>query len=72
MLGTVDAFDERRGDGDVLGDDGRHYYLHCIEIADGSRSIEVGRRVIFSRRPGLTGHDEAVEVQPVLDADSRT
>ena len=66
------SFDERRGDGLVVGDNASEYYLHCVEIADGSRMIEVGTVVTFTARPGLRGRDEASQVQVVGDVDSRT
>ncbi len=45
--GTVAAFDESVGLGVVAGTDGVDYPFHCIEIADGSRSIPVGADVTF-------------------------
>jgi cold shock CspA family protein len=45
--GTVTAFDESVGLGTIAGDDGVERAFHCIEIADGSRSIEVGTEVSF-------------------------
>ena len=45
--GTVAAFDESVGLGVVAGTDGVDYPFHCIEIADGSRSIQVGAHVTF-------------------------
>jgi len=45
--GTVTAFDERAGLGVVTGADGVEYPFHCIEIADGSRTIAVGADVDF-------------------------
>jgi hypothetical protein len=72
MLGVVTAFDERRGDGEVRSDDGTIYYLHCVEIADGSRVVEVGARVAFTPRPGLLGRDEASGLQIVGVVDRRT
>lgn len=45
--GTVCAFDESVGLGVVTGTDGVDYPFHCIEIADGSRSIPVGAGVTF-------------------------
>ena len=38
--GTVTAFDEPRGLGEVAGDDGVTYPFHCTGIADGSRTID--------------------------------
>ena len=45
--GTVVAFDAQVGLGEVDADDGARLPFHCIVIADGSRSIEVGARVSF-------------------------
>lgn len=49
--GTVVAFDREVGLGEVRADDGDTLPFHCIEIADGSRDIAVGTRVVF----GLIG-----------------
>ena len=45
--GTVVAFDKAVGLGEVATEDGSRYPFHCIEIADGSRSIVVGASVSF-------------------------
>lgn len=45
--GTVTEFDEAIGLGVVTGDDGARHRFHCIEIADGTRTIAVGTRVAF-------------------------
>ena len=45
--GTVTSFDESAGLGLIAGVDGHDPRFHCIEIADGSRSIEVGAEVGF-------------------------
>ena len=45
--GTVAAFDAEQGLGTVFGDDGLEYPFHCIEIADGTRTIEPGAEVSF-------------------------
>jgi len=45
--GTVDGFDEAAGLGTITDADGRTYPFHCIEIADGSRTIDVGAAVRF-------------------------
>lgn len=47
MRGTVGAFDEAAGLGTVDGDDGASYPFHCVEIADGTRTIPVGVAVRF-------------------------
>ena len=49
ILGTVTAFDLDAGLGTVRGDDGVDYLFHCVEIADGTRTIDVGVPVGFSR-----------------------
>lgn len=45
--GTVTEFSDASGLGTVTGDDGASYPFHVIEIADGSRTIELGQRVRF-------------------------
>ena len=45
--GTVSTFDESAGLGVIAGADGVDHPFHCIEIADGSRSIQVGVEVGF-------------------------
>jgi cold shock CspA family protein len=46
-VGTVSAFDEERGLGEVRDDDGLELGFHCSAIVDGSRTIEVGARVAY-------------------------
>jgi cold shock CspA family protein len=60
--GTVSAFDESVGLGVVVGADGVDYPFHCIEIADGSRSIAVGADVTFDVLAKL-GRWEAVNLR---------
>jgi cold shock CspA family protein len=45
--GRVAAFDAAAGTGTVTADDGTTYPFHCIEIADGSRTIDSGTPVEF-------------------------
>ena len=47
IRGSVLAFDPDAGLGTVRGDDGVDYLFHCVEIADGTRSIAVGAPVEF-------------------------
>jgi cold shock CspA family protein len=61
--GRVTAFDEHKGYGVVTADDGTAYFLHCTQIADGTRSIEVGTEVAFEVLARL-GRYEATEVRP--------
>ncbi|CAN5558318.1 hypothetical protein BH23ACT3_BH23ACT3_04860 [soil metagenome] len=62
--GRVATFDQHRGLGDVTAADGTVHPFHCIEIADGSRDIEVGRDVTFMVRRKL-GRLEAADLRPV-------
>jgi cold shock CspA family protein len=61
--GTVTAFDEHKGYGVVTADDGTPYFLHCTQIADGTRTIEVGTAVAFDVIARL-GRYEATAVRP--------
>lgn len=62
--GKVIAFDEHVGLGEVESDDGAVYLFHCVEIADGSRTIEVGAAVEFDVMRKL-GRSEASQLRPV-------
>ena len=57
MRGTVAAFDGDAGLGTVRADDGVDYLFHCVEIADGTRTIEVGAAVEFSRLAKLGAYE---------------
>jgi CspA family cold shock protein len=63
--GTVVAFDEAVGLGTVEGEDLARYPFHCTQIADGSRTIAVGRVVTFEVVPGRSGMWEAAELAEV-------
>ena len=45
--GTVTAFDDDRGLGEITADGGDVHHFHCTGIADGSRTIEVGTVVRY-------------------------
>jgi CspA family cold shock protein len=62
--GNVVEFDERRGLGVVADDDGTRYPFHCTQIADGSRTIEVGTTVTFQIAAGVLGRLEASSIEP--------
>jgi cold shock CspA family protein len=48
LAGTVDAFDRTRGVGEI--DAGGHRYpFHAANIANGTRTIDVGAHVSFQR-----------------------
>lgn len=63
--GVVTAFDEDAGTGRLRGSDGRSVTFHCVEIVDGTRSIEVGTTVLFSLAPLNVGRIEAVRLVPI-------
>ena len=44
-VGRVSDFDEHVGLGHVTADDGDRHLFHCVEIADGTRTIDVGADV---------------------------
>jgi len=58
-VGTVSSFDEAVGLGEVTSLDGVVFPFHSTEIADGSRKIETGQRVVYILRPGHCGRIEA-------------
>ena len=49
--GSVTEFSADRGLGTIEGDDGLSYLFHVIEIADGTRTIDVGQPVRFRLLP---------------------
>ena len=61
--GVVAAFHEPRGLGVIETDDGDELSFHCTAIADGSRTVEPGRRVQFSVVAGLQGRWEAARIE---------
>jgi cold shock CspA family protein len=65
--GRVATFDEHSGLGTIRADGGDVYPFHCIEIADGTRRIDVDSRVVFSLLPKL-GRYEAAAIRPAIHA----
>jgi cold shock protein len=63
MHGTVAAFDEHRGIGELRADDGASYSFHCTAIADGTRTIPVDVAVEFEVMTGPLGGYEAGSVR---------
>ena len=63
VSGTVVAFDDERGLGEVEARDGRRYPFHCTAIADGTRSIPTGVSVDFDIVAGPVGRYEAAELR---------
>jgi cold shock CspA family protein len=64
MSGSVIEFDEALGLGVIASDDGVSFGFHCVSIADGSRTIEVGAAVTFGVLLKL-GRREAADIQPL-------
>jgi hypothetical protein len=64
-IGVVTEFDEPRGLGEVLGDDGTSYRFHSTALADGSRDVAVGTPVVFSVAAGHGGRYEARAVTTI-------
>ena len=64
-LGTVTAFDDHAGLGEVTSQSGDVHPFHCTAIADGSRTIEVGAAVGFNILPGRSGRWEAAQLTRV-------
>jgi len=67
MNGRIESFDDRRGDGLLRTDTGEGLYFHCVNIADGSRSIALGASVSARRQVGHLGHDQATEIEECFD-----
>jgi hypothetical protein len=67
VIGRVESFDDGRGDGVLLSDDGERFYFHCVSIADGSRHMEAGVRAHGERHVGHVGRDEIVDVSESID-----
>lgn len=63
--GRVETFDELRGDGVLTSGDGTTFYFHCVNIVDGSRSVNSGQRVVARRGVGHLGHDEAFAIEKI-------
>lgn len=63
ILGIVASFDDHRGDGEIVSDQGERLYFHCVSLSDGSRSIAVGTRITGGRSAGHRGRDEVVVIR---------
>ena len=51
LNGIVTEFSDTRGLGTITAADGQTFLFHVVEIADGSRTIEVGQPVSFQPLP---------------------
>jgi len=62
QLGVVQSFDTYVGLGTIRSGDGLVYQFHCLEIADGTRHIEIDATVTFEVLPKL-GRYEACNIR---------
>jgi cold shock CspA family protein len=60
--GVVTAFDAREGLGRLTLDDGEEVGFHATQLSDGTRTIEVGRRVVARVVAWHRGQLEATDV----------
>jgi cold shock CspA family protein len=60
--GTVTQFDDDAGTGTITTADGTAYPFHCIEIADGTRTIEPNTPVEFTVLARF-GHYQAAQIR---------
>ena len=63
MHGVVTSFDAHVGRGVVRSDEGVDYGFHCVQIADGTRTIAVNTAVDFEVIPGPLGTWEAANLR---------
>jgi len=62
LTGMVTAFNDAHGLGEITDSASVVWPFHCVSIADGSRTIEVGRTVMF--RTGFrVARPEAVAIR---------
>ena len=64
LSGTVTSFNDAHGLGEITDSASVVWPFHCVSIADGTRTIEVGRTVMF--RTGFrVARPEAVAIRSV-------
>ncbi len=62
--GVVTAFDTAIGLGQIAGADEAMVGFHCVAIANGSRTVDVGTDVRYRLVAGLHGRWEAAGIGP--------
>jgi cold shock CspA family protein len=62
--GHITEFDQQSGLGVITTHDGGVFPFHCVEIADGTRTIDVGIAVEFEPLRKL-GRVEAAAIRPI-------
>jgi hypothetical protein len=63
LEGVVTQFDEYVALGEIADSSGRVWPFHCVSIADGTRTINVGAQVQFETA-WRVARVEAVEIRP--------
>lgn len=63
LRGRVRSFDERRGIGEVVSEDGTTFGFHATAIAGGRRRIAAETAVEFDVVAGLLGRWEAARIE---------
>ncbi|MEY4632942.1 MAG: hypothetical protein RLZ18_314 [Actinomycetota bacterium] len=63
LEGVVTQFDEYVALGEITDTSGRVWPFHCVSIADGTRTINVGAQVQFETA-WRVARVEAVEIRP--------
>jgi cold shock CspA family protein len=63
LRGHVTSFDERRGVGEIVSEDGRTFTFHSTAIAGGGRKIAMKTPVEFDVEAGLPGRWEAARIE---------
>lgn len=67
LRGTVTAFSDDDGLGEVTCDDGGVHPFHCTAISDGTRTVATGTPVAFELVPAHLGRLEARPVTPLAE-----
>lgn len=63
LTGTVTSFDDYVALGEITDTQGRTWPFHCVSIADGTRTIEIGAHVQFETA-WRVARVEAVDIRP--------
>jgi hypothetical protein len=65
LSGVIESFDDAHGGGQFVAA-GERFYFHCVNIADGSRTIAVGANARARRIVGHMGHDEVADIRVLV------
>lgn len=61
-VGVVATFDDHAGFGAVRDVQGSEWSFHCVAIADGTRTVDIGAPVVYRLVPGGRGQWEATDL----------